>query len=698
MPMDVAELPDSETNVRTSPWHAGEKQLQARVGVAERMADVGRQVVRDCMPEQHREFYRQLPFLVLGTVDAAGRPWASILTGAPGFAFSPNPQTLRLQSFPSVADPAAASLALGAAVGLLGIELHTRRRNRVNGRVGVITDGGFSVTVEHAFGNCPQYIQLRDAELVGVPAELTVARYQQINGLDDAARQMIRAADTFFVASYVDLDGDAARRAVDVSHRGGQRGFVLVDGECLSIPDFAGNLFFNTLGNLLVNPRAGLLFIDFDSGDLLQVSGRTEIVFDGVEVAAFQGAERLWRVHVEALVRYEAALALRWRLREFSPNSLLTGSWQQARARIDAEALRDTWRSVRVARVEMESTTIRSLYLEATDGAGLPVFRAGQHLSLRVTLPGAAAPVIRTYSVSSAPSDGFLRISVKRVGAVSRYLHDHIKVGDGLQARAPRGGFVVDAAERRPLVLLAAGVGATPLLSMLREVVYEGKRVRRTRRTYFVQSARTLADLPFRREIAELTADNAPALQWVRVLSAPERGAREEQDFELSGRINIDLLKALLPFDDFDFYLCGPGAFTQELYDALRALRVSDERIHAETFGPATLRRQLDQGAISAEQNTPATQPVPVMFLKSAQEARWTPASGSLLELAESRGLTPEYSCRGGSCGTCRTRLVSGQVHYPIAPTETPAAGEVLICCAVPAGGADASTSLVLDL
>ena len=305
--MGVAELPDSETDLRASPWHAGEKNLQQRVGVAERMADVGRQVVRDFMPEQHRDFYRQLPFLVLGTVDAAGQPWASILSGAPGFAVSPNPQTLRLQSFPSVGDPAAASLALGAAVGLLGIELHTRRRNRVNGRVGMLTDGGFSVTVEHAFGNCPQYIQLRDSELVGAP---TVARHQRLNGLDEAARQVIRAADTFFVASYADLEGDAARRAVDVSHRGGQRGFVQVDGECLTIPDFAGNLFFNTLGNLLVNPRAGLLFIDFDSGDLLQLSGRTEIVFDGVEVAAFQGAERLWRVHVEALVRSPVALAL----------------------------------------------------------------------------------------------------------------------------------------------------------------------------------------------------------------------------------------------------------------------------------------------------------------------------------------------------------------------------------------------------
>ena len=138
---------------------------------------------------------------------------------------------------------------------------------------------------------------------------------------------MIAGADTCFVASYVDPAGDSRQRSVDISHRGGQAGFVRVEGNCLSIPDFAGNQHFNTLGNLLLNPRAGLLFIDFNCGDLLQLSGRTEIVFEGPEVAAFQGAERVWRVQVEQLVRRPAALALRWDFQQFSPHSLTTGSW-----------------------------------------------------------------------------------------------------------------------------------------------------------------------------------------------------------------------------------------------------------------------------------------------------------------------------------------------------------------------------------
>lgn len=681
-----------------SPWHAGEVALQQRVGVAERMDVFGRKVIRDFMPEQHRDFYRQLPFILLGTVDAEGNPWASILEGRPGFAQSPDPRHLHLHCRPNGSDPAAANLTEGAAVGLLGIELHSRRRNRLNGRVHGLHADGFAVVVEQAFGNCPQYIQLREAHFAREPGSLADATAQQLNGLDDAARAVISAADTCFVASYVDPEGDAHRRAVDVSHRGGQTGFVRVEDNCLSIPDFAGNLHFNTLGNLLLNPRAGLLFIDFNNGDLLQVSGRTEIIFDGPQVAAFQGAERLWRLHVERLVRRPNALALRWDFQQFSANSLMTGTWEQTHARIQAEALRHTWRELRVSRIDDESTSIRSFYLEATDGAGLPVFQAGQHLPVRVQLPGINTPLIRTYSLSSAPSDAFLRISVKRDGAVSSHLHDQLKVGDVLQARAPQGHFVVDADERRPLVLLAAGIGVTPLLSMLREVVYEGKRIRRTRRTYLIQSARTRADLPFSDELQELVARGGDAVQLLRLLSQPEAQARVGEDYELAGRIDIELLKAVLPFDDFDFYLCGPSRFTQELYDSLRALRISDERIHAETFGPSTLRRQQDKPLALAEQPPAATQPVPVLFAHSAKETRWTPSSGSLLELAESRGLTPEFSCRGGSCGTCKTKLLSGQVHYPMPPAELPANGEVLICCAIPAANPHGTTTLVLDL
>lgn len=310
-----------------SPWHAGERQLQQSAGVAERMEVIGAKVIRDHLPEQHRAFYELLPFLVVGAVDDRGLPWATLLEGAPGFVYSPDPYSLRIDGLPALADPAGAGLKKGAAVGVLGIDLNTRRRNRMNGVVGTAGSGGFAVNVVHTFGNCPKYIQLRAVEPGRQGRHGAEGAVQRANSLDDAARTMIRNADTFFVASYVDLCGDAAQRAVDVSHRGGNTGFVRVDGDVLTIPDFTGNSFFNTLGNLQVNPVAGLLFVDFATGDVLQLVGRAEVLLEGAELAAFHGAERLWRVTVEHVVRRNAALALRWQFDGFSPYSLAMGPW-----------------------------------------------------------------------------------------------------------------------------------------------------------------------------------------------------------------------------------------------------------------------------------------------------------------------------------------------------------------------------------
>lgn len=316
-----------------SPWHAGERQLQEHVGMAERMAQIGPKILRDYMPDQHRTFFAQLPFVVVGAVDEQGDPWAGVLEGMPGFAVSPDPRVLRVAAVPDADDPLRAGLGPGKAVGLLGIELHTRRRNRMNGRIAAWDGKRFDVAVTQSFGNCPQYIQSRDFYFSRAPSLRFAASPQEGKHLDDAARALIQAADTFFVASYVDGDGGEsgdAERAVDVSHRGGKPGFVRVDGDVLTIPDFSGNRFFNTLGNLMANPRAGLVFIDFERGDVLQVSGDAEVLLDSPEAAAFEGAERLWRVHVRRVVRRPGALALRWKFDAYSPTALATGEWPRA--------------------------------------------------------------------------------------------------------------------------------------------------------------------------------------------------------------------------------------------------------------------------------------------------------------------------------------------------------------------------------
>ncbi|MFJ4455686.1 pyridoxamine 5'-phosphate oxidase family protein [Pseudomonas sp. NPDC089392] len=671
---------------RASPWHAGEKALQEKVGVAERMEAFGQKVIRDFMPDQHRNFYHQLPFMVAASVDAQGRPWATLLEGPEGFVSSPDPRQLMINTTLPADDPATPGLVAGQAVGLLGIELHTRRRNRINGQIHQAAQGQLQVTVEQSFGNCPQYIQLREYIHVEERAQKRV----DATALDGRAIGMIQAADTFFVASYV--EHGEGQRSVDVSHRGGRPGFVKVEGNRLTIPDYAGNLHFNTLGNLLLNPRAGLLFIDFSNGNVLQLYGHAEVLLDSPAIQAFEGAERLWTLDVEQVVWRPAAVSLRWAFKEFAPTSLMTGTWAEAEVRLRQRQQQRQWQAWRVLRVEQESRDIRSFYLEPPVGSAV-AFAPGQHVPVQVQLDGEAA-LIRTYSLSSAPSDGYVRISVKSQGPASQYLHERVVAGDVLNVRPPMGSFTLDQQSTRPLVLIGAGVGITPLLAMLREQVSMGQ----ARGIHLFHGARSLADLPFRQELARLQQQAAGVLHVYRALSQPESHAVAVQDYEFAGRLGIEQVKATLALDDYDFYLCGPGNFTQELYEGLRGVHVPDARIHAEAFGPSTLRRHTDDDQPTLQQPPAASEPVPVYFSASAKEARWAPGSGTLLELAEARGLAPEFSCRGGSCGTCKTQLISGQVHYPKPPAEMPEAGSVLICCAVPAKVEEGGQALVLDV
>ena len=256
------------------------------------------------------------------------------------------------------------------------------------------------------------------------------------------------------------------------------------------------------------------------------------------------------------------------------------------------------------------------------------------------------------------------------------------------------GSFTLQGGSDRPLVLIGAGVGITPLMAMLREQLA----MRMGRRIHVFQGARSLAELPFQRELAQLQRQAGALLTVHRALSQPEPEALPGRDYEHAGRLGIEQVKAALPLDDYDFYLCGPASFTQDLYEGLRAVHVPDGRIHAEAFGPSTLRRHGNDNQPVLQQPPAASEPVPVYFASSAKEARWAPASGTLLELAEARGLSPNFSCRGGSCGTCKTRLVSGQVHYPNPPAELPENGTVLICCAVPAKLEEGAQALVLAL
>lgn len=319
-----------QTKIEELAFHWGERAIQERVGVGSRLEERGKKLIRRYMPDQHRAFFEMLPFIVIGSVDDSRWPWASIICGHPGFIRTPDGKTLRINARPIPGDPIARALEKPhVPLGLLGIELETRRRNRMNGRIFTSDEKGFTVSVDQSFGNCPQYIQTRVLEFVRDPDEHNDERVTPIFGtLDEEAQRLISQAESFYVASFADKADTERQAGVDVSHRGGRPGFVKLEGDTLTIPDFSGNLFFNTLGNFMINPKAGLLFPDFATGDLLMMTGTVELVLDAdVDIENFQGAERAWRFKLDHGMRLHDALPFRAALDAYSPKTLMTGEW-----------------------------------------------------------------------------------------------------------------------------------------------------------------------------------------------------------------------------------------------------------------------------------------------------------------------------------------------------------------------------------
>ncbi|MES1189572.1 MAG: pyridoxamine 5'-phosphate oxidase family protein [Steroidobacter sp.] len=307
-----------------SPFHQGEQIIQQQLGVREKMEHAGRRGIRGYMPEQHREFFPQLPFVVVGSVDDNGQPWASLLCGSPGFVESPDPVHLLVHAAPDEYDPLHYLLGDGSMIGMLGIQLHTRRRNRLNGRVTARNENGFAIEALQSFGNCPKYIQARlCAYDTATPANSI--RVAVDNKLDDMMQNIIRQSDMFFIAtSHPDAGSasDGMRRpqhGVDVSHRGGKPGFVNITDNVLTVPDYVGNFFFNTLGNLLLNPRAGLVFIDFMQGTLLHLAVAATIIHDDKMVAGYPGAQRLLQFVIKEARHVHRRLPLQWTGWELSP-------------------------------------------------------------------------------------------------------------------------------------------------------------------------------------------------------------------------------------------------------------------------------------------------------------------------------------------------------------------------------------------
>lgn len=290
-----------------SIFHDGERAVQARAGVSDEWLKRSENFVRSWMPQQHRNFFENLQMLILGLLDSEGRSWCVPALGPRGFLVSPTPDTLEIHRDPVLSCELGLERSVGASVGILGIDLSSRRRNRLNGRIQHASPGKMTIVVDQSYGNCPQYIQTRHLSPGQDKAAAVGSRRGSIT--DPDVRRIIEATDTFFIASRVagSLDGGSA--GVDASHRGGRPGFLGINGNgTLSFPDFSGNHFFNTLGNIESDGRVGLFVPDFETGEAIVLTVRGSIDWDPGRIKLFEGAERVVDVAPEEIWYADAVL------------------------------------------------------------------------------------------------------------------------------------------------------------------------------------------------------------------------------------------------------------------------------------------------------------------------------------------------------------------------------------------------------
>ena len=388
----------------------------------------------------------------------------------------------------------------------------------------------------------------------------------------------------------------------------------------------------------------------------------------------------------------------------------LSGGWRHSFAALLAQARKDgaatgnpgliaasgpppAWRGFRpfrVARKVRESDNVMSLVLEPTDGGPVAAALPGQFVALRLG-PASAPALIRSYSLSGAPGAASYRVSIKREphGAASAYVADRLGVDDIVQASAARGSFILQQGER-PVVLVSAGIGVTPVLAMLHALAAEAS----TRDIWWLHGSRNGRDHAFAAE-ARALLQSLPRHHRYICYSAPAPGDRPGVDFDSAGHLNLRVIEALEVPRDGDFYVCGPASFMNDLTGGLAAWGIAPDRIHTETFGAGPAMTPGIAPSPRRPAHVPAgpagTGPM-VSFARSGLNVCWGPSFASLLELAEACDVPVRWSCRTGVCHACESGLLAGSIGYRPEPVDAPAEGNALICCSQPAG------DIVIDL
>lgn len=342
-----------------------------------------------------------------------------------------------------------------------------------------------------------------------------------------------------------------------------------------------------------------------------------------------------------------------------------------------------SWRGFRefyVAQVIQETALCKSLILKPVDGKPIADFKPGQHLTFKLPIPGETKPLVRCYSLSNGPGKDHYRIAVKAMphGKASNFINNSLIVGDRLEVKAPSGHFFLQPGET-PVVLLAGGIGITPMISMVDAIVQQGS----SRTVLLVYGVRNSDDQAFRQYIDTVTHEHKN-IHVIHCFSQPTATDQVGVDFQVHGYASVDVLKRVLPSNEYIFYLCGSPPFTESLYEGLVEWQVPESRINLEAFGPAMVKKKVNR---APDDGKPVkSKGAEIKFAASGSVANWSAEYDSLLECADGNNVVIDSGCRAGSCGTCATGLISGKVEYSDGAGPDCEPGQCLVCIARPVG------------
>ena len=611
-----------------SLFHPGELAVQAlanEADIAQRNAIVvSKHIIKGAL-----SFIGQQSMTVISSTDENNQIWTSVLLGEPGFIKARDDQHIlidRKKIIQQPKDPLWRNIEKNSQVGLVIIELSTRRRLRVNGNIKVLASGEYEVTVAQAYPNCPKYIQRRQPHLS--KSVLTYNTPLPLLGSELTSEQLalITRSDSFFVGSGV------VEHHNDASYRGGDPGFVsIVNNRQLLIPDYKGNSMFNTLGNFESNENAGLAFIDFEGNKLLQLTGTAKVLWEQLDESnSSGGTKRYWHFNVINWQETKLPAALNWTFFEYSPHN--------------PKPLVSETLSLVVSDIKEKSARIKLFRLTAKEGGILPAFDPGSHLPIEVEL-SEKHTALRHYSIISSSHDNrFYEIAVqqeKHGGGGSNYMHEKLRIGKTVNAKSPMNEFSLSSPGKHH-ILIAGGIGITPIFAMLKHLSQKNE-------SYELHySVKTDNDLAFKEEIVKLagnkanfyfTKENSTQGRSTKKISTHGSGAAEISPTRLD-------LKSLFKEGkkSSHIYICGPVRMIDAVKDKANENNWQASHIHYESFG-------------SSPQETDRS--VEVKLQKSGKiiviDAKETLLDGLLAE-----NIKVPFECKRGECGMCVTEYSEG--------------------------------------